>query len=102
MLSWKLFLSFVSETNIRGSDEDVFVSGQVSDLNLQLIAEQRLRVGLEERLRSMEAQLHGGGVGGGVTTTTVTAASLPGGGQTIINRVPVRLFDLYVVLKKLF
>lgn len=76
------------ETNIRGSDEDVFVSGQVSDLNLQLIAEQRLRVGLEERLRSMEAQLHGGGVGGGVTTTTVTAASLPGGGQTIINRVP--------------
>ena len=64
------------------------MSGQVSDLNLQLIAEQRLRVGLEERLRSMEAQIHGGGV----TTTTVTAASLPGGGQTIINRVPVRSF----------
>jgi hypothetical protein len=85
--------SFNLETNIRGSDEDVFVSGQVNDLNLQLIAEQRLRVGLEERLRSMEAQIHGAGVGGGVTTTTVTAASLPGGGQTIINRVPVRSFN---------
>ena len=63
----------------------------MSDLNLQLIQEQRLRLGLEERLRSMEAQL--GAVVGGVTT--VTASSLPGGGQTITtSRVPVSYFHV--------
>jgi hypothetical protein len=70
------------ETNIRGSDEDVFASGQVSDLNLQLIQEQRLRLSLEERLRSMEAQL----------ATAATVTTLPG--QTVIKHVtPVRLLS---------
>jgi hypothetical protein len=75
-----IFVFLFLETNIRGSDEDVFASGQVSDLNLQLIQEQRLRLSLEERLRSMEAQL----------ATAATVTPLPG--QTVIKHVtPVRL-----------
>lgn len=72
----------LSETNLRSSDEDVFVSGQVSDLNLQLIQEQRLRLGLEERLRTMEAQLASVS-----PTTTTTTTVVP----TIIKRLPVSL-----------
>ena len=72
----------LSETNLRSSDEDVFVSGQVSDLNLQLIQEQRLRLGLEERLRTMEAQLASVS-----PTTTSTTTVVP----TIIKRLPVSL-----------
>ena len=72
----------LSETNLRSSDEDVCVSGQVSDLNLQLVQEQRLRLGLEERLRTMEAQLASVS-----PTTTTTTTVVP----TIIKRLPVSL-----------
>ena len=79
--------SLVAETNLRSSDEDVFVSGQVSDLNLQLIQEQRLRLSLEERLRSMESQLASASSTSATTTTTPVAAP-----STIIKRLPVRIY----------
>ena len=78
----------LSETNLRSSDEDVFVSGQVSDLNLQLIQEQRLRLGLEERLRTMEAQLASAST---TTTAAAVATTASTAGPTIIKRLPVSL-----------
>jgi hypothetical protein len=57
------------------------MSGQVSDLNLQLIQEQRLRLALEERLRTMETQL----AATPVTSTNVTLNPVP------ITRIPVNM-----------
>jgi len=98
MLSTKRGPNYISaqipETNLRSSDEDVFVSGQLSDLNLQLIQEQRLRLGLEERVRTLEAQL--------ATATTTTASTTPTTGSTIIKRLPVRLYTIVLWLKTVF
>ena len=68
------------------------MSGQVSDLNLQLIQEQRMRLALEERLRSMEMQ---------VATTpaaAVTSANVVTLNQIPISRIPVRI-DSWTTLK---
>jgi hypothetical protein len=71
---------------LRSSDEDVYVSGQLSDLNLQLIQEQRLRLSLEERIRTMEAQLAAAPTIAPTAPTTATTTPA----QTIIKRLPVK------------
>ena len=63
------------------------MSGQVSDLNLQLVQEQRLRLSLEERLRSMESQL--------ATATAATSANAVTLNPLPIARIPVRYGDWY-------
>ena len=62
------------------------MSGQVSDLNLQLIQEQRMRLALEERLRSMEMQV--------ATTPAVTSANVVTLNPIPISRIPVSIDSL--------
>jgi len=68
-------------TDVSGGNADV-ETGTVTDINLQLMQEQRLRLRLEERVKSLERQLsmsstQSGGVGNVVSTGNGTTITLP-------------------------